>query len=1075
MKPEKLVISAFGPYAGRTEIDFTKLGGQGIYLITGDTGAGKTTIFDAITFALYGEASGQVRDSAMFRSKYAAEEIETYVEFLFSWRGKSYQVIRNPEYLARKKRGTGYTVRKSDATLVYPDERLPVTKAKEVTRAVTELLGLDYRQFTQIAMIAQGDFQKLLLAGTAQRGEIFRQLFHTELYQSLQLKLKDAVKMQWKQYDELRRSISQYLNGIRYGQEAEELTEKLEEMKKSGFDGRVVEGLELLLELTEREKEFLMQLEQKEKVLEESISESEKKLQKCMQKQELESSLRLQEEQREPLLQAAGKAEEERKKNPDLQRKAEELEGEIRKIRERMERILRIETLGQKAEKLGEELEKVQKKCQEHTAQKEQLQRELDRFGALEAVREKYCGQLANLQEQADRLESAKDAYGRRMKKEAALTEKMRQLQEELDNRKEMLKKMGEEIEKSGDAGEIRLSLYQKKNNLTVQLNQAERLIEAKEEQSSLQKKLEFTTGRYLKARENYLPVKEAYEREFRLFLDTQAGILAEGLKEGMACPVCGSVHHPALAEKCGEEISKESVDQKKAAADEAEKKVRNCSAMAGSLKEQLEQLKKKAEQIEKDAGYHLEDAERVKERLQKEIRNCREELEKAEEALVQREKLTKAEEQKKAEQLQVEQLLHEQEKKMAEVQAQKNGEKESLCQILMKLAENEKSESDSLKNKEIQELALWGMELLKSRMEETIEGKSAVEQKIQRREELKKEEGRLRVIVEQEKEKTVQLQAERKSVEERINEEQEKNGSENEREEILKEQILQQQEEQKKLKDLQQKNQQEYEQILQKKAENEASIQMIRVQLEQLEDVNEEEILKEKSRMTEEKSQMAEEKKELYVRYSGNREIYDKVNVQRDLLEEVEKKYVWMKSLADTAGGNLNGKPKVELETYIQMAYFDRILRRANLRFMTMSSGQYELKRQKAPEDKKGKSGLELNVIDHYNGSERSVKTLSGGESFQASLSLALGLSDEIQANAGGICLETMFVDEGFGSLDEEALEQAIKALGNLTQGNRSVGIISHVAELKERIENKIIVTKERGGEKLGSRIDII
>ena len=766
MKPEKLVISAFGPYADRTEIDFTKLGGQGIYLITGDTGAGKTTIFDAITFALYGEASGQVRDSAMFRSKYAAEEIETYVEFLFSWRGKSYQVIRNPEYLARKKRGTGYTVRKSDATLVYPDERQPVTKAKEVTRAVTELLGLDYRQFTQIAMIAQGDFQKLLLAGTAQRGEIFRQLFHTELYQSLQLKLKDAVKMQWKQYDELRRSISQYLNGIRYGQEAEELTEKLEEMKKSGFDGRVVEGLELLLELTEREKEFLMQLEQKEKVLEESISESEKRLQKCMQKQELESSLRLQEEQREPLLQAAGKAEEERKKNPELQRKAEELEGEIRKIRERMERILRIETLGQKAEKLGEELEKVQKKCQEHTAQKEQLQRELDRFGALEAVREKYCGQLANLQEQADRLESAKDAYGTRMKKEAALTEKMRQLQEELDNRKEMLKKMGEEIEKSGDAGEIRLSLYQKKNNLTVQLNQAERLIEAKEEQSSLQKKLEFTTGRYLKARENYLPVKEAYEREFRLFLDTQAGILAEGLKEGMACPVCGSVHHPVLAEKCSEEISKESVDQKKAAADEAEKNVRNYSAMAGSLKEQLERLKKKAEQMEKDAGYHLEDAEWVKERLQKEIRTCGEELKKAEETLVQREKLVKAEEQKKAEQLQVEQLLHEQEKKMAEAQAQKSSAREILCQILGKMEKDEKRKSDSLKDSEVQELTVSAMKRLKSCTGEISEKKSAVEQEIQRREELKKEEGRLRAIVEQEKEKTVQLQAEKKSVE---------------------------------------------------------------------------------------------------------------------------------------------------------------------------------------------------------------------------------------------------------------------------------------------------------------------
>ena len=413
----------------------------------------------------------------------------------------------------------------------------------------------------------------------------------------------------------------------------------------------------------------------------------------------------------------------------------------------------------------------------------------------------------------------------------------------------------------------------------------------------------------------------------------------------------------------------------------------------------------------------------------------------------------------------------------MAEAQAQKSSAREILCQILGKMEKDEKRKSDSLKDSEVQELTVSAMKRLKSCTGEISEKKLCCRTgnpKTGGAE--KKEEGRLRAIVEQEKEKTVQLQAEKKSVEERIKEEQEKNGAESEREEILKEQILQKQEEQKKLKALQQKNQQEYEQILQKKAENEATIQTIRVQLEQLEDVNEEEILKEKSRMTEaKKPDGRRKKKELYVRYSGNREIYDKVNVQRDLLEEVEKKYVWMKSLADTAGGNLNGKQKVELETYIQMAYFDRILRRANLRFMTMSSGQYELKRQKAPEDKKGKSGLELNVIDHYNGSERSVKTLSGGESFQASLSLALGLSDEIQANAGGICLEAMFVDEGFGSLDEEALEQAIKALGNLTQGNRSVGIISHVAELKERIENKIIVTKERGGEKLGSRIEII
>ena len=216
MKPEKLVISAFGPYADRTEIDFTKLGGQGIYLITGDTGAGKTTIFDAITFALYGEASGQVRDSAMFRSKYAAEEIETYVEFLFSWRGKSYQVIRNPEYLARKKRGTGYTVRKSDATLVYPDERQPVTKAKEVTRAVTELLGLDYRQFTQIAMIAQGQFTRLLNASTEERSKIFRKLFRTQRYQKLQEALAEENSALTARRAALNAKLDAVLAGISY-------------------------------------------------------------------------------------------------------------------------------------------------------------------------------------------------------------------------------------------------------------------------------------------------------------------------------------------------------------------------------------------------------------------------------------------------------------------------------------------------------------------------------------------------------------------------------------------------------------------------------------------------------------------------------------------------------------------------------------------------------------------------------------------------------------------------------------------------------------------------------------------
>ena len=159
-------------------------------------------------------------------------------------------------------------------------------------------------------------------------------------------------------------------------------------------------------------------------------------------------------------------------------------------------------------------------------------------------------------------------------------------------------------------------------------------------------------------------------------------------------------------------------------------------------------------------------------------------------------------------------------------------------------------------------------------------------------------------------------------------------------------------------------------------------------------------------------------------------------------------------------------------LETYIQMTYFDRIVARANTRFIVMSGGQYELARRTVAEDKKSQSGLELDVIDHYNGTRRSVKTLSGGESFQASLSLALGLSDEVQSSAGGIHLDTMFVAEGVGSLDEESLRQAIRALSGLAQGHRLVGIISHVAELKEKIDKQIVVTKDRAG---GSKAVIV
>ncbi len=204
----------------------------------------------------------------------------------------------------------------------------------------------------------------------------------------------------------------------------------------------------------------------------------------------------------------------------------------------------------------------------------------------------------------------------------------------------------------------------------------------------------------------------------------------------------------------------------------------------------------------------------------------------------------------------------------------------------------------------------------------------------------------------------------------------------------------------------------------------------------------------------------------------ASNKSALQKIKLKSGDLDDYEKRYQWVLPLSNTANGKVAGKEKIMLETYIQMTYFDRIISRANTRFMVMSGGQYELKRRKEAEDKKAQSGLDLDIIDHYNGTERSVKTLSGGESFKASLSLALGLSDEIQSIAGGIKLDTMFVDEGFGNLDDDSINQAMNALSGLAEGNRLVGIISHVSELKNRIDKQIVVAKEKSG---GSKANII
>lgn len=950
MRPEKLTISAFGPYADRTEIDFSRLGDSGLYLITGDTGAGKTTIFDAITFALYGQASGQVRDSAMFRSKYADTATETFVELVFSYQGKKYQVFRSPEYMAPKKRGTGLTLRKAEAQLIYPDERQPVTKARDVTKAIEELLGLDYEQFTQIAMIAQGDFQKLLLAGTVQRGEIFRQIFHTGIYQQVQLKLKDAARARYKEYDEMRRSIAQYLDGVKLRQREGTEAEEFAELKKGKFEGKLERSLEILKSFIDQGEKRESELLKQEQEVDQKIRTMENMLHLSAQKRNLEQKKDLARKQLEQLLPDLEKASGEAEKYKDADQKCEAL-GIL--IREKQEQLKKYQVL-------------------------EQLKKELDEI----RMQLKKCraGQEANIRQ------------------EQQLHKDMEQLKKE----RSLLENSQLDLQKAITEKEKRTQRKSELNGLETGMREFKGLYEATKEQ---QKKYQ---AAYEKAQQQ----SEYYQQIFHSFLDAQAGILAQELKENEPCPVCGSLSHPhprIISKGCT--VTQEILDNEKIKLDKLEKISADQSLEAGKLKERsnaswkqivsgAEELLAEFQEFRKETKNGNGQAGDFRTVWKQMILMINREKEQCENLLTESDrKIREAEENTKRKQ-KVEKLLENLEKEKDILQEKKNSCDREQTGLTTKASENEKQQ------------------------------KNAAEEIRQVHPEAGKE--------------------------------------------VLEKEIREKQQEYIDLKENSRKMKETFERFQAEKARITSTIKTLDEQQKEIGEIREDEIREQYTESTTQKTELAEKRKELFSIQSGNLEIFRKVQKRKEEMTKAEAEYVWMKNLSDTANGNLNGKAKIELETYIQMAYFDRILRRANVRLMTMSSGQYELKRQEQSENRKEKAGLDLNVIDHYNGTERSVKTLSGGESFQASLSLALGLSDEIQASAGGIRLDSMFVDEGFGSLDEEALSQAVKALSSLADGHRMVGIISHVAELKDRIENKIIVTKQCSGKGVGSSIQI-
>lgn len=920
MRPLKLTLSAFGPYADRIELDLNKLGTSGLYLITGDTGAGKTTIFDAITFALYGEASGDNREPSMLRSKYAKPETPTEVELTFTYAGKTYTVKRNPEYARPKTRGDGFTTQKADAELRLPDGCI-ITKQRDVDQAVREIMGVNRSQFMQISMIAQGDFLKLLLTTTEERKAIFRQIFKTQLFQSLQESLKRDAGLLNDQCTSARDSLKQFINGI----EADELDVlSIDAAKAKSRDLPVSDVMLLLQKLIEQDTA-------KEAALDKRASEI------CDELERISGIL--------------GKIEAQENAKDAIRKNKTDLELESNRCTE-----LKRTFEAQRAR---------QPEADQALEEKSKLEAELDRYDALDKLQHdiKAAWETLNAKETVQCEQTAEYEEGGKA----------------LSSRKEELKTLA-------DAGEKKQGLSAQKEQKAARKRDIEGLLSSLAGLASERASLKALQNEYSEAAESSRIATADYEQKNRAYLDEQAGIIAETLEDGQPCPVCGSTSHPHCAKKSSDAPTESQIKKAKRNAETmqqaAQRKSEQCAATKGKIETQEHAIQEKLTAL--CLPSELDDAESA---LHTSLSNLDAEIS----ALT---KSITAEEKRILRKKELEEAIPLDETALAELKAALDNLSAEIAGLKAGIQEMEKQ-----RQKDAERLRFDAKQKAEARIRELETTARALKEQIKAAEDAFHASDR----------RVGEIKTAIKALEE---------------------------------------------QLAEKIAfDKDAGVQK-------------------KNALSAERAEIAQKVKSVSSRLSTNRSALHHIEGKAADLDQLEKRCAWVKALSNTANGSISGKEKIMLETYIQMTFFDRIIARANTRFMIMSNGQYELKRRKTAENNKSQSGLDLDVIDHYNGTERSVKTLSGGESFKASLSLALGLSDEIQSSAGGVKLDTMFVDEGFGSLDEESLNQAMKALSGLADGSRLVGIISHVAELKRRIDKQIIVTKNRSG---GSRAEII
>ncbi len=928
MRPIELKMSAFGPFAGLTTLKLDALGTDGLYLITGDTGAGKTTIFDAIIYALYGEASGNIRTTDMLRSKYANADTATFVELTFVFKDKTYIVRRNPEYLRPSKRGEGrFTKESAKAQLTMPDKEV-ITGLVSVNNKIVEIIGLNKNQFSQIAMLPQGEFMRLLLADTKQRIEIFREIFDTEPYLLLQDRIKRDANELYRLVSDYKKSMAQYVADV-YCDENSEYNQALINIKNDS-QMSIKEILDIIDKIIAQDKSCADEYDKAIISIDKEIDQLNSKLTIAIQTE------RIKDDYKSALTQLNNLTEE-------YENVYSIYKAECENDSERNELSLNIEKSSEKLESY-ELLEKYKK----------DYGKKLDKINNITQDIHEDTNSLNECIKQIDNC-----------KKEA-----------------EILKNTELEIEKLNS----KISdIIKKKEGVEYLKDVFERKIKAVSQADEAKDRYMSAFAAYEEANNRYLKMEKA-------FFNEQAGIMAAALEEGQPCPVCGSVTHPVPAVAGDDAPTEMQLKKYKIYVEDKSKECSELSSQSGLLSGQAESMNnmffgsivnfntqwKEAldnsrddETIRVDIIQLLADLGKILDEAMLEKKNADENISKYNNLI---------------------KMLSDYDKKVEQLKDKINKSKNELA-ILSTQNENMQKQISQLEkelgNKDIMQAKklINDMKLKKVQLDKAYEAAKK-----------------------QYDEYTINI----KTLKNRISD--------------LQKQISH----------------------TDKQKTPDIDIPMYEKQLEN---------------MKKERLKLREKKNIVDIRIANNEKIYKSIERVNEKSEKSEKHYSWLRTLSDTVNGSLSGKSRIKLETYVQMSFFDRIIMRANTRFMRLTDGQYELKRSDSKDNYKNQTGLELDIIDHYNGTIRSVKSLSGGEAFEASLSMALGMSDEIQSRSGGIQIDTMFIDEGFGSLDDESLSQAVKVLNSLSSSDRLIGIISHVSVLKDRIDKQIVVSKGKTG----------